>query len=93
MGYMVEVTLDDFDDWSILEAAEDIIGCYDYKEGCKEEKLLREMYKHLCEMFDEDSQVNPETFVGTSTAAGIIDDIHLKTYVEESKDFKFFADI
>lgn len=93
MGYMVEVTLDDFDDWSILEAAEDIIGCNHYKEGSEEEKLLRKMHMHLCEMFDDESRINPESFVGTSTAAGIIDEIDLKTYVKESKDFKFFADI
>jgi hypothetical protein len=93
MGYMVEVTLDDFDDWSILEAAEDIIGCYHYKEGSKEEKLLRKMHKHLCEMFDEEAHVNPESFVDPSTAADIVDEIDLKIHVEKSKDFKFFADI
>ena len=93
MGYMVEVTLDDFDDWSILEAAEEIIEGVNYKEGSEEEKLLRKMHKHLCEMFDEDSQTNPESFVDPSTAADIYDNEHLKIHIEKSKDFKFFADI
>lgn len=93
MGYMVEVTLDDFDNWSILEAAEEIIESFDYKEGSKEEKLLRKIYVHLCYLFDEESQIAPASFVDPSTAAGIIDEIDLKIHVNASKDFKFFSDI
>lgn len=93
MGYMVEVTLEDFDDWSILEAAEEIIEGFHYKEGSEEEELLRKMYKHLCEMFDEESQINPAPFVDPSTAADIYDNEHLKFHVNQSKDFKFFSDI
>lgn len=93
MGYMVEVTLDDFDDWSILEAAEEIIDCCRYKEGSKEEELLKKMYKNLCEMFENESQDNPELFVAPSTAFDIKDEIDLKIHVNQSKDFKFFADI
>lgn len=93
MGYSVEVTLDDFDDWSILEAAEEIIQGFNYKEGSDGEKLLRKMHKHLCEMFDEESQINPASFVDPSTAADIYDNDHLKFHVNQSKDFKFFSDI
>lgn len=93
MGYMVEVTLEDFDDWSILEAAEEIIEGFNYKEGSKEEELLRKMYKHLCKMFDEDSQINSESFVDPSTASDIYNETQFKNHIEQSNDFKFFSDI
>lgn len=92
-SYSIEVTLDDFDDWSILEAAEDIIHGFHLKENSKEEKLLRKIHEHLCEMFENEPQDNPESFVDPSTAADIVDNEHLKFHVNRSKDFKFFSDI
>jgi|GEM_PF-2954127 len=92
MGYTVEVDLDDFDDYEILDAAKDIIDCTYIKDGSETETLIREIYDILIQKYQtlEELEMN-DLFVPPSTAATIKHEKQLKNYVEESKDFKFFS--
>ena len=92
MSYTVEVDLDDFDDYEILEAAKDIIDCAYIKDGGALETLIREIYNLLIKRYEtlEDLE-SDDLFVPPSTAAGIFDKTHLEYHVHQSKDFKFFS--
>ena len=92
MSYTVEVDLDDFDDYEILEAAKDIIDCAYIKDGGAMETLIREIYNLLIKRYEtlEDLE-SDDAYVPPSTAAGIYHERQLKNYIEESKDFKFFS--
>ena len=89
MSYTVEVDLDDFDDYEILEAAKEIIDC---TYGSEIESLVREIYDILIKKYEnlEDPE-SDDLFVPPSTAAKIKHETQLKNHIEESKDFKFFS--
>jgi hypothetical protein len=93
VAYTVEVDLDDFDDYEILDAAKDIIDCtYIKKDGSKTETLIREIYDILIKKYENLEELEMDNlFIRPSTAATIKHEKQLKNYVEESKDFKFFS--
>jgi hypothetical protein len=92
MGYTVEVNIDDFDDYEILEAAKDIIDCTHIKDGSETETLIREIYDILIKKYENLEELESgDLFVPPSTATKIKHEKQLKNYVEESKDFKFYT--
>ena len=92
MTYTVEVDLDDFDDYEILDAARDIIDCTYIKDGSEMETLIREIYDILIKKYETLENLESDgLFVPASTAAGIKHEKQLKNHIEESKDFNFFS--
>lgn len=92
MSYTVEVDLDDFDDYEILEAAKDIIDCTYIKAGSEMETLIREIYDILIKKYENLEYLEGDgLFVPPSTAARIKHETQLKNHIEESKDFNFYT--
>ena len=92
MSYTVEVDLDDFDDYEILEAAKDIIDCNYIKDGSEMETLIREIYDILIKKYNTLEYLEGDgLFVPSSTAATIKHEKQLKNHIEESKDFNFYT--
>lgn len=92
MTYTVEVELDDFDDYDILDAAKDIIDCTYFKDGSETETLIREIYDILIKKYENLEELeSDDLFVPPSTATRIKHEKQLKNYIEESKDFKFYT--
>ena len=92
MGYTVEVELDDFDDYDILDAAKDIIDHTYIKDGSETETLIREIYDILIKKYKNLEELeSDDLFVPPSTAATIKHEKQLKNHIEESNYFKFYT--